>query len=68
MRAVEASGFYVTTVEGVAGASQAESRAGGKTLLWRCGGCGEVGDIEAVPRLCPSCGPSGESIYYWQED
>lgn len=61
-------GFLVTTVEGVSTLSQAESKAGEKTLLWRCAECGEVGDIEDVPQMCPSCGASGESIYYYQED
>ena len=68
VRDVQADGFYVTTVEGVSTVSQAESKAGEKTLLWRCGECGEIGDIDDVSQLCPSCGASGESIYYWQED
>jgi len=58
----------VTTVEGVSTLTQAESKAGEKTLLWRCAECGELGDIDAVPQMCPSCGASGESIYYHQED
>lgn len=61
-------GFLVTTSEGVSTLAQAESKAGEKTLIWRCGECGEVGDIDDVPELCPSCGASGESIYYYQED
>ncbi|QLD89016.1 hypothetical protein HWV07_08210 [Natronomonas salina] len=65
---VDERGFYVTTAEGVSTRSQAASKAGEKTLLWRCGECGEVGDIDDVPQLCPSCGASGGSIYYWQED
>jgi rubrerythrin len=65
---VDDRGFYVTTLESVSTTSQAESKAGEKTLLWRCGECGEVGDVDDVPQLCPSCGASGESIYYHQED
>lgn len=60
--------FVVATGEGVSPAARAESMAGEKALLWRCGECGEVGDIDDVPQLCPSCGASGESIYYWEED
>ena len=56
----------MTTVESVSTLTQAESKAGEKTLLWRCAECGELGDIDDVPRLCPSCGGSGESIYYYR--
>lgn len=61
-------GFYVSTHHRVSPSSQAESKAGEKTLMWRCGECGEMGDIKNIPQLCPSCGASGESIYYLQED
>lgn len=61
-------GFYVTTMEGVSTSSQAESKAGEKTLMWRCEECGEIGDIDEIPDMCPSCGASGESISYLQED
>ena len=61
-------GFYVTNQEGVSTSEQAQSKAGEKTLMWRCGECGEVGDIDDVPAMCPSCGASGESISYLQED
>lgn len=68
VRNLDDGGFYVTTDEGVSTASQAHSKAGEKTLMWRCGECGEIGDIDDVPSLCPSCGASGESISYLQED
>ncbi|WP_336135056.1 DUF7130 family rubredoxin-like protein [Natronomonas amylolytica] len=61
-------GFYVSMLEGVSTASQAESKAGEKTLMWRCMECGEVGEIDDIPDMCPSCGASGESIAYLEED
>jgi len=68
VRNLDDGGFYVTTEAGVSTREQAESKAGEKTLMWRCEECGEVGDIDDVPSMCPSCGASGESISYLQED
>ena len=68
VRNLDDGGFYVTNQEGVSTSEQAQSKAGEKTLMWRCGECGEVGDIDDVPAMCPSCGASGESISYLQED
>jgi rubrerythrin len=68
VRNVAEGGFYVSTDEGVSVSTQAESKAGEKTLMWQCGECGEMGDIEDVPSMCPSCGASGESIHYLEED
>ncbi len=68
VRGFDDNGFYVTNHEGVSVMSQAESKAGEKTLLWRCGECGEIGDIDEIPQLCPSCGASGESLHYIEED
>jgi rubrerythrin len=48
--------------------SRAENRSGEKTLLWRCGVCGELGSLDSVPRSCPSCGAPGEEIGYVEED
>ncbi len=68
VRNLDDGGFYVTTEDGVSTREQAESKAGEKTLMWRCEECGEVGHIDDVPSMCPSCGASGESISYLQED
>jgi Zn finger protein HypA/HybF involved in hydrogenase expression len=68
VRNLAEGGFYVTAEEGVSVAEQAESKAGEKTLMWRCNECGEVGRIDDIPSMCPSCGASGESISYVQED
>jgi Zn finger protein HypA/HybF involved in hydrogenase expression len=68
VRNLDDGGFYVTMEAGVSTREQAESKAGEKTLMWRCDECGEVGHIDEVPSLCPSCGASGESISYLQED
>lgn len=37
-------------------------------LVWRCGQCGEVGEIESMPDHCPNCGASREEIYYLTQD
>ena len=68
VRNLDDGGFHVATEPGVWTPEQAQSKAGEKTLMWRCGECGEVGDIDDVPAMCPSCGASGESISYLQED
>ena len=68
VRAFDDSGFYVAVTEGVSTLSQAESKAGEKTLMWRCWECGEMGQIDDIPESCPSCGAPSEEIYYWQED
>jgi Zn finger protein HypA/HybF involved in hydrogenase expression len=68
VRNLDDGGFYVTMEAGVSTREQAESKAGEKTLMWRCDECGEVGHIDEVPSMCPSCGASGESISYLQED
>ena len=68
VRNLDDGGFYVTTEAGVSTREQAESKAGEKTLVWRCDECGEVGHIDDVPSMCPSCGASGESIHYCRGD
>ncbi len=68
VRAYDDAGFYVTSAEGISTLTQAESKAGEKTLMWRCWNCGEVGRIDEIPDSCPSCGAPGEDLYYWQED
>ena len=43
VRNLDDGGFYVTNQEGVSTSEQAQSKAGEKTLMWRCDECGEVG-------------------------
>jgi Zn finger protein HypA/HybF involved in hydrogenase expression len=72
VRGFDPDGFFVTTREGVEKLSVEHERAGGAfgeaELLWRCGNCGAVGDIEEIPGECPDCGAPKEDIYYWTED
>jgi len=35
--------------------------------LWRCSGCGEVGEVDEMPDGCPSCGAPKTDLYYWSE-
>ena len=38
-------------------------------LMWRCGDCGEMGELDdSFPELCPSCGAPREAIYGVEED
>ncbi|XVH32309.1 DUF7130 family rubredoxin-like protein [Haloferacaceae archaeon DSL9] len=37
-------------------------------LMWRCGVCGEMGDLEAFPLACPDCAAPREELAYWIED
>lgn len=37
-------------------------------LVWRCGSCGAVGALTALPEGCPDCGAPREELYYWTED
>jgi hypothetical protein len=37
-------------------------------LVYRCGGCGRVGDLRAFPNHCLGCGGQREDIYYEIED
>ncbi len=37
-------------------------------LVWRCGKCGEVGELDTMPDNCPNCGASREEIYYLTQD
>jgi hypothetical protein len=73
VRGFDDDGFFVTTRSGIASLSVEHERAGhdlGEAeLMWRCGECGEMGDLEdGVPDECPSCGGPREAIYYWTED
>lgn len=37
-------------------------------LMWRCWGCGEMGDIEDdLPEECPTCGARREDLYYAED-
>lgn len=73
VRGFDTDGFFVTTREGVASLSVEHERAGhalGEAeLMWRCGDCGEMGDLKGgVPDSCPSCDAPKEELYYWTED
>ncbi|MFB6150436.1 MAG: rubredoxin-like domain-containing protein [Haloarculaceae archaeon] len=71
VRGFDEHGFYVTTDEGIEALSAEHVNtgvAGEAELMWRCWSCGEMGDIDAVPDGCPSCGAPREDIYYWIDD
>ncbi len=72
VRGFDPDGFFVTTREGVEALSVEHERSGGAfgeaELLWRCGQCGAVGNIDEIPETCPDCGAAREEIYYWTED
>jgi len=39
--------------------------------MWRCGECGEMGNLtdeETLPERCPSCNASKEALFYREED
>ncbi|MFB6295358.1 MAG: rubredoxin-like domain-containing protein [Halobacteriales archaeon] len=71
VRGVTENGFVVATGEGIEALSIAHERAGEAgtaELMWRCGDCGEMGDIENLPDSCPGCGAAAEAIYYYVDD
>jgi len=38
-------------------------------LMWRCGECGEMGELEdGIPSTCPNCGAPEEEISEARED
>jgi rubrerythrin len=37
-------------------------------LTWRCGDCGHLGPLSALPTACPDCGAAREALYYELED
>jgi rubrerythrin len=37
-------------------------------LAWRCGDCGRVGPLSALPTACPDCGAGREALAYELED
>lgn len=38
-------------------------------LMWRCGECGEMGNLaQGMPKSCPGCGASEEAITATRED
>lgn len=72
VRGITEGGFVVSTGEGIEALSIAHERAGHEVaeaeLMWRCGTCGEMGDIEDLPESCPACGAPPEEIYYYVDD
>jgi predicted RNA-binding Zn-ribbon protein involved in translation (DUF1610 family) len=72
VRGITDDGFLVTTRDGIEALSvsheHASPESGEAELMWRCGDCGEMGDIEDLPETCPNCGASREEIYYYVDD
>lgn len=64
-------GFEVETADGD-GIDQEElpgQKFGGGFLMWRCGECGEMGDLDDdIPESCPNCDAPREAISEVQED
>jgi len=65
------AGFEIETVE--PGESDMEELPGQKFgegyLMWRCGECGEMGELEdGMPETCPACGAPEEAISAMRED
>jgi rubrerythrin len=61
------------TNEGSHRTSQQEQKPGKEFgegyLMWRCGECGEMGELEdGMPEECPGCGAPKNDIYAWEED
>ncbi|MFB6254083.1 MAG: rubredoxin-like domain-containing protein [Halobacteriaceae archaeon] len=72
IRGFESDGFYVTTKNNVESLSVEHERSGHEfgeaELVWRCSNCGEMGEIENIPEVCPGCNGPREDLYYWTED
>ena len=72
VRGITEDGFVVSTAEGIEALSveheRAPPEAGQAELMWRCGSCGEMGDIANLPDACPACGAPLEEIYYYIDD
>jgi hypothetical protein len=73
VRGMEEGGVFLSTRDGVESHSIEHARSGqsfGEAyLMWRCMDCGEMGEIdEGIPRRCPNCDASRESLEYWKED
>ncbi|MDZ7687181.1 MAG: hypothetical protein U5J64_00405 [Halobacteriales archaeon] len=70
VRGFDPHGVVVSTDEDVSigGVVSADpSVVGESDLLWRCSGCGEIGEVEDMPDGCPSCGAPKTDLYYWSE-
>lgn len=72
VRGFDDDGFVVTTREGVSAMSIEHERAGHEfgeaELMWECGVCGEMGDIDELPGACPNCGAERTEVFYVIED
>lgn len=52
----------------IGGVVSADPSVVGETdLLWRCSGCGEIGEVVDMPEACPSCDAPKTDLYYWSE-
>lgn len=59
----------IPTGEGEETAGSEAARGYGKAdLVWRCGQCGEVGELDSMPDRCPSCDAPREELYYLTQD
>jgi hypothetical protein len=71
IRGFDEHGFHVSTDDGIEALSSehiASGLGGEAQLMWQCYECGAMGDIEAIPDMCPDCGASKESIFYYVDD
>ena len=69
--AITDDGFEIEMVE--SDAENIEELPGQKFgegyLMWRCGECGEMGELEdGIPEECPACGAPEEAISAMRED
>lgn len=71
VKGFNSAGFFVASdsvPEGVDTERETSPAFGDAEILWRCAGCGEVGEIDdGLPGGCPSCDAPKTDLYYWTE-